>query len=186
MGWLIAGLVLFFGVHVFSTLRGARAHVVEAMGEKPYKGAYALASLLGFVLIVVGMGKAPTTELWTPPEWGRYAAIWFMPVALISLTAFIIPGNLRRVTAHPMLWGVTLWALLHLLANGDLVGLLLFGSFGLYSVHAMSSQNARGVKAATRKWPIVNDIATVAVGLVLYWLLLRFHGKLFGVAVSYY
>ena len=184
MGWLIAGLLLFFAVHVFSTLRTARAHVVQAMGERKYKGLYSLVSLAGFILIVVGMGKAPNTSLWTPPEWGRYAAVWFMPFALISLTAAFIPGNLRRITAHPMLWAVTLWALLHLLANGDLAGLLLFGSFGLYSVHAMSSQNLRGAVAATRRWPIVNDVATVAVGLMLYWLLLRFHGKLFGVPVA--
>ena len=185
MVWLIAGLVLFFGVHVFSSLRDARGHLIRAMGEKRYKAAYALVSLAGFGLILAGMGKAPRTELWAAPEWGRYAALWFMPFAFISLAASFIPGNLRRMTAHPMLWGVTLWALLHLLANGDLAGLLLFGSFGLYSVHAMSAQNARGVQPATRKWSIVNDVITVAVGLLLYWLLLRFHGSIFGVAVSY-
>jgi uncharacterized membrane protein len=184
MVWLVAGLVLFFAVHVFSTLRGARLRLVQAMGEMPYKGLYSLISLAGFVLIVVGMGKAASTPLWAPPEWGRYAAVWFMPFAFISLAASFIPGNFRRITAHPMLWGVTLWSLLHLLANGDLAGLLLFGSFGLYSVHAMSSQNARGVQPANRKWPIVNDVATVAAGLVAYWLLLHYHGKAFGVAVS--
>jgi uncharacterized membrane protein len=185
MVWLVAGLVLFFSVHVFSTMREARARVVKAMGEKPYKGVYALVSLVGLVLIVAGMGQAPRTELWAPPEWGRYAAVWFMPFAFISLAAAFIPGNLRRVTAHPMLWGVTLWALLHLLANGDLAGLVVFGGFGLYSVHAMSSQNARGVQAAAGKWPIVNDVLTVAAGLAAYWLLLHYHGRLFGVAVAY-
>lgn len=185
MVWLIAGLVLFFGVHAFSGLRGARTRLIHAMGEKRYKAAYSLVSLAGFGLILVGMGKAPRMELWTAPEWGRYAALWFMPFAFVSLTASFIPGNLRRVTAHPMLWGVTMWALLHLLANGDLASLLLFGGFGLYSVHAMSSQNARGVQAAARKWSIVNDVITVAVGLLLYWLALRYHGSLSGVAVTY-
>ena len=184
MVWLIAGLVLFFGVHVFSSVRRARARLIQVTGEKPYKAAYSLISLAGFGLIVMGMGKAPRTELWAAPEWGRYAALWFMPLAFIALTASFIPGNLRRVTAHPMLWGVTLWALLHLLANGDLAGLLLFGSFGLYAVHAMSSQNARGAAASTRKWPAWNDGATVAIGLLAYWLLLQFHGSLFGVPVT--
>jgi uncharacterized membrane protein len=184
MAWLVAGLVLFFAVHAFSTLRGARARAMQALGGKPYKAVYSLASLAGFVLIVIGMGTAARTPLWAPPEWGHYAAVWFMPLAFICLAAAFIPGNFRRVTAHPMLWGVTLWALLHLLANGDLAGLLLFGSFGLYSVHAMSSQNARGVQAATGKWPIVNDVLTVAAGQAAYWLL-HYHSRLFGVAVAY-
>ncbi len=185
MIWMIAGLVLFFGAHVFSSARGARQKLIARIGEGPYKALYSLISLAGFVLIVAGMAKAPRTELWMPPEWGRFAAVWFMPLALISLAAAYVPGNIRRMTAHPMLWGVTLWSLLHLLANGDLAGLLLFGAFGLYSVHAMSSQNARGAKPSTRKRPIAYDVASVAIGLLLYWLLLRYHGKLFGVAVSY-
>ncbi len=185
MVWLIIGLVLFFGTHVFSSMRGARQKLIARTGEGPYKGAYSLISAIGFVLIVVGMARAQTTALWAPPEWGRFAAIWFMPLAFISLVAAYVPGNFRRMTAHPMLWGVTLWSLLHLLANGDLAGLLLFGSFGLYSVHAMSSQNARGAKPSTRKRPPIFDVAAIAIGLLVYWLLLRYHGKLFGVAVSY-
>ncbi len=183
MVWLIIGLVLFFAVHVFSSVRGARQKLIARIGEGPYKGLYALVSVAGFALIVVGMMKARPVELWTPPEWGRFATIWFMPFAFISLIAAYVPGNIRRVTAHPMLWGVTLWSLLHLLANGDLAGLLLFGGFGLYSVHAMSSQSARGAKAATQRRPVIYDVATIAVGLLVYWLLLRYHGALFGVAV---
>ena len=180
---LIVGLVLFFAVHVFSSVRGARQKLIARIGEGPYKGLYSIVSVAGFALIVVGMMKVRPVELWTPPEWGRYAAIWFMPFAFISLIAAYVPGNIKRMTAHPMLWGVTLWALLHLLANGDLAGLLLFGSFGLYSVHAMSSQSARGAKPATQRRPVIYDVATIAVGLLVYWLLLRYHGKLFGVAV---
>ena len=120
MSWLIAGLALFLGVHVFSSLRAARGRLISTLGEGPYKGIYSLLSLAGFGLIVAGMGKAPSLQLWSPPEWGRYAAIWLMPFALILLAAAFIPGNLKRFTAHPMLWAITLWALLHLLANGDL------------------------------------------------------------------
>lgn len=184
MVWLIIGLVLFFAVHVFSSVRGARQKLIARIGEGPYKGLYSLVSIAGFALIVVGMIKAQPVELWAPPEWGRFAAIWFMPFAFISLIAAYVPGNIKRITAHPMLWGVTLWSLLHLLANGDLAGLLLFGSFGLYSVHAMSSQSARGAKSATQRRPVFYDVATIAIGLLAYWLALTYHGKLFGVAVS--
>jgi len=108
-----------------------------------------------------------------------------MPFAFISLAAAYIPSNFQRFTAHPMLWSVTLWALLHLLANGDLIGLLLFGSFGLYSVHAMSSQNARGARPSQLKRPLLLDAVVVVAALVLYWLFLHYHGKLFGVPVVY-
>lgn len=185
MYWLIAGLVIFFGAHIFSGFRAARKGMIQRLGEKPYKAVYALLALGGFVLIVIGVGKAEQVILWEPAEWGRYAAVWFMPFALISLAASFIPSNFQRYTAHPLLWSVTLWALLHLLANGNLTGLMLFGAFGLYSVHAMSSQNARGARPSQFKRPLFNDAAVVVAGLILYWLFLRFHADLFGVPVAY-
>ncbi len=183
MLWLIAGLVLFLGVHVFSSMRSTRARLVAKWGEGSYKGIYSLLSLAGFGLIVAGMGKAPSVQLWDPPSWGRYVAIWFMPFALILLTAAFVPGNLKRLTAHPMLWAITLWALVHLLANGDLAGLLLFGGFGVYSLYAMWSQNQRGARPAQARRAIAGDIGAVVAGLVAYTLLLKFHASLFGVAV---
>jgi len=185
MYWLIAGLVIFFGVHIFSEFRAARGKMIQRLGEKGYRASYALLSLAGFTLIVIGVQKAETVTLWEPAEWGRYAAVWFMPFAFISLAAAYIPSNFQRFTAHPMLWSVTLWALLHLLANRDLTGLLLFGSFGLYSVHAMSSQNARGARPSQLKRPLYQDAAVVVTGLILYWLFLHFHAKLFGVPIVY-
>jgi uncharacterized membrane protein len=185
MLWLIAGLVLFLGVHVFSSLRTARSRVIARLGEGPYKGVYALVSLAGFGLIVAGMGKAPSIVLWHPPAWGHYVAIWFMPFALILLAAAFIPGNLKRLTAHPMLWAFTLWALVHLLANGDLAGLLLFGGFGLYSLYAMWSQTRRGTRPTQTRRAIWGDVGAVVVGLVAYALTLKFHASLFGVAVWY-
>ena len=185
MYWLIAGLVIFFGVHIFSSFRAARGELIQRLGEKRYKAGYALLAVAGFILIVIGIGKAEPLPLWQPAEWGRYAAVWFMPFAFISLAASFIPSNFQRFTAHPMLWSVTLWALLHLLANGDLTGLILFGSFGLYSVHAMSSQNARGARASQFKRPLFNDAAVVVAGLIFFSLFLHFHAKLFGVPVVF-
>ena len=185
MGWLIAGLVLFLGVHLFSSLRPVRARLIAKLGEGPYKGLYSLLALAGFGLIGAGMGKAPSIELWEPPAWGRYAAIWSMPFALILLAAAFIPGNLKRFTAHPMLWAVTLWALVHLIANGDLAGLLLFGGFGLYALYGMWSQNRRGARSTPTRRAIAGDIGAVVIGLVAYALLLKFHASLFGVAVWY-
>jgi uncharacterized membrane protein len=185
MGWLIAGLLLFLGIHVFSSLRPARERVIARLGEGAYKGFYSLISVAGFGLVVAGMSKAPTITLWTPPPWGHYLAIWFMPFALVLLAEAFIPGNLKRITAHPMLWSITLWALVHLVAAGDLAGLMLFGSFGLYSLYAMWSQNRRGIRPSQTRRVIWGDVGAVAVGLVAYGLLFKFHASLFGVAVGY-
>jgi uncharacterized membrane protein len=185
MSWLIAGLVLFLGVHLFSSWRPARARLVASLGEGPYKGFHSLLSLAGFGLIVAGMGKAPSVHLWHAPHWARYVALWLMPIALTLLSAAYIPGNLRRLTAHPMLWAITLWAFVHLLANGDLAGLLLFGGFGFYALYAMWSQNRRGARPAQVQRAIAGDIAAVVAGLVAYGLLLKFHARLFGAAVGY-
>ena len=183
MWWLIAGLVLFLGVHLFSSLRPVRARLIAKLGEGAYKGLYSLLALAGFGLIAAGMGKAPSIELWEPPAWGRDAAIWSMPFALILLAAAFVPGNLKRFTAHPMLWAVKLWALAHLVANGDLAGVLLFGGFGVYALYAMWSQNRRGARPTPTRRAIAGDIGAVVVGLIAYGLLMKFHPNLFGVAV---
>ena len=184
MIWLIAGLVLFFGVHVFTSLRQTRMRFIARIGEGAYKGLYSALSLAGFILIVIGMSQAQMAALWQPPEWGPYAARWIMPFALVLLAAAYIPGNFKRFTAHPMLWAVTLWALVHLLSNGDLAGVLLFGAFGLYALYAMWAQTRRGMQPKSSRGPVVGDIAAVLAGLLAYVLLLKFHANLFGVAVS--
>lgn len=185
MLWLIAGLVVFMGVHVLTSMTASRARAIAILGEGAYKGLYSLLSFAGFGLIIFGMSRAPAVRLWDAPNWGRYAAIWFMPAALILVFAAYIPGNIKRVTAHPMLWGITLWALLHLLTNGDVAGLLLFGSFGLYAVYAMRSQTLRGARPAQTHRAIGGDIAAIAAGLIAYALLLKFHANLFGVSAWY-
>src|SRR5258708_13231041 len=111
MYWLITGLVIFFGVHIFSDFRSAREKTIQRLGEKRYKAGYSLLAVAGFILIVIGVGKSEPVLLWEPPEWGRYAAVWFMPFAFISLAAAFIPSNFRRFTPHPILSSVTLWPL---------------------------------------------------------------------------
>ena len=185
MFWLIIGLVIFMGVHVLTSVRASRARVIAVLGEGAYKGIYSLLSLAGFALIVFGASRAPAIRLWDPPNWGHYATIWFMPLALVLVFAAYIPGNIKRITAHPMLWGVALWALLHLLANGDLAGLLLFGSFGLYAIYAMRSQTLRGARPAQFPRAMGGDIAAIVVGGIAYALLYKFHGNLFGPSVWY-
>lgn len=185
MQWLAIGLAIFLGVHVFSSLRPQRERLIARIGAGPYKGLYSALSLAGFVLIVIGLGRAEAVPLWTPPEWGRAAAFWITPFAFVSLVSAYVPGSVRRATAHPMLWGVALWALAHLLANGDLAGLLLFGGFGLYALYAMQSQNRRGVKPSPARRSPLFDLLAIAIGLGLWATAVHFHASFSGVPLAF-
>jgi uncharacterized membrane protein len=106
-----------------------------------------------------------------------------MPVALILFVAAFMPTNLKRFTRHPMLWGVTIWAAVHLLANGDLASLILFGSFGAFSLFDMWSANRRGAELSSRVVPYGRDLLAVVGGGIVYVAFLYGHAWLFGVPV---
>ncbi|HMH96569.1 MAG TPA: NnrU family protein, partial [Bradyrhizobium sp.] len=129
---MILGLVLFFGVHTLTTQREMRAQVIAASGEGGYKIGYTLVSLLGFVLIVWGFAHyraAGMWEIWTPPTALKHLAVALMLPAVILVVASYIRGRIYTRLKHPMLTGIKLWAAAHLLANGDLGSIILFGSF---------------------------------------------------------
>lgn len=171
---LVVGLIVFFAPHVFTTLRESRAAMVARLGERPYKGLYSVVSGIGLVLIVVGWVHAPFEPLWTPPAWGRHVAMALMLPALIMIVAANVPGQIAAALRHPMLAGIKLWAFAHLLANGDLAGLLLFGSFLAFAVYDRISIKRRtdgsgGVKAPNRG--LRNDAIAVMAGVVAYALI---------------
>ncbi len=179
---LIAGLVLFLAVHMLPWWPPLRAAMIRGAGERGHRGAFALLSLAGLVLMVVGFGRAPFVPVYTPPPWGAHVALALMLPASILLAAAYAPGNVRRFTRHPMLWGVTLWALAHLLANGDRAALLLFGGFGVYALLDMLSANLRGAEKSKVHVPWSRDAFNVIIGVVVYSGLLRLHPMLFGVS----
>lgn len=183
MSILIAGLVLFLGLHTVPHFSGARAALVTRWGVSAYKGGFALLALLGFGLIVWGKSLAPYVHLWTPPAWGRHATMTLMLLSALAFAAIYLPTNLKRWTAHPMLWGVLLWAAAHLLVNGDLASLLLFGGFLAFSLFDIWSANARGASPRKEKVSGAKDALVVAVAVVLYGLLLWVHPYAFGVSV---
>lgn len=183
MGLLALGLAVFFAVHMVASFRVTRAALIARYGEGTYKAVFSLLSLGGFGLIVWGMKVADFVIVWNPPAWGRDIALWFMPIAFILLAGAFIPANLKRLTAHPMLWGVTLWAALHLLANGDFASMLLFGTFLIYSLYAMWAQSHRGASPSASVRAFGRDVTMVIAGLVVYALFLYAHEWLFGVAV---
>ena len=185
---LILGLLLFLGVHsVRIVADGWRSVLLARLGEQRWKGLYSLISLLGLGLIIWGYGLARQQPqvLWTPPMGWRHISGLLMLFSLILLAAANVPRNrIKTLVHHPMLLGTQLWAVAHLLANGNVADVLLFGGFLVWSsvdlYAAVQRDHAAGV--AYQGGTIQGTLIAIVAGCVL-WLLLAFwlHGVLFGV-----
>jgi uncharacterized membrane protein len=180
---LIAGLVVFFGIHLLPLVPGARNALALRMGERGYKGTFALVSLVGLVLIVMGFGRTDSQRLLFQP-WpiARVAARELVPIAFILLASSHMRGYIRATLKHPMMIGVAIWALVHLLANGDVPGTLVFGAFFVYAVVDIVSATARGAYE-TFKPVLRHDFIAVGAGLLVALVVMSLHRVLFGVQV---
>ena len=192
MLFLVAGLVLFLGTHAFTMFRAPRQNMRGNWGEGTYKGIYTGVSIIGLGLIIYGFGQYRATgwiNLWNPPIWTKHLALLLNLPIFVLLAASGAPGKIKAVTKHPMLLAVKIWATSHLLANGDLGSMLMFGSFLAWAVLARISIKRRPeeVLAAAARAQMQfgkNDIIALAAGITLYvasvlWL----HTYLIGVAV---
>lgn len=196
---LLLGLVLFLGAHsVRIVADGWRASTIAALGEKPWKGAYSLVSIAGFVLIVVGFSLARQQGahlLWpAPPVWTRHLAALLTLFAFILVAAAYVPGNAMKLAVRdPMVLGVAVWAFAHLLANNTEIDVLLFGSFLAWAVaDYVAAQRRRRAEAgaspaqrgAAGPKPVsgTRTLATIVVGAVA-WAVFAFwlHGWWIGV-----
>lgn len=184
MTLLVAGLALFVVLHLVPSVPPLRAALVAAMGEMPYRGAFSLVALASLVLVVWGFSDAPFEAVYTPPGWGRHAAMGMVPVALVLFAAANMATHIRAAVKHPMLVGLLVWALAHLLANGDLRSVVLFGVFAVFAVVATVSAVARGKRPVADRAPrLALDAGAVAAGLIATALLVYFHAALFGMPV---
>jgi uncharacterized membrane protein len=186
---MILGLALFLGVHTLTTQRDVRARVIAASGEGGYKIGYTLVSFLGLALIVWGFARYRATgwiDVWYPPIGLKHLTVALMLPAVILVVASYIRGRIYTVLKHPMLTGVKLWAAAHLLANGDLGSIILFGSFLGWAVFDRISLKHRA-DAGGPPIPVGgtgNDLIAVGVGLVAYLALaFAFHPVVIGVPV---
>ncbi len=190
---LILGLVVFLGTHAFTMARERRVALIGRLGEGAYKALYSVLSLLGIVLIAYGFGQYRAggwIDVWYPPVWTRHLALTLNIVAFICFVSAYIPGRIKRILQHPMLAGVKIWALAHLLANGDLGSILLFGSILAWAVMARISAKRRRDEVRDHAGPVVapagwrNDVIAVVVGLVAWFAFARWlHPWLIGVSV---
>lgn len=167
MTCLIIGLVLFLGAHSIRMVADAwRTQAIASWGEKPFKGVYTLIALVGFYAMVTGYAEArlQTVALWTPPIATRHISVLLMLLASVLMAAAYVPRNhLKLRMGHPMVLSVKVWALAHLLANGNLADVVLFGSFLLWSVFNFKAARARDRAAA----PLQTNAKTSATLLTL-------------------
>ena len=190
MTLLFVGLALFLGAHSLKIVPGPRARLVGALGETGYKGVYSLVSLVGLVLMVRGYGawrlEGPPL-LYAPPAGLSHLALLLMALAFVALPAAYLPGHIKKTLKHPMLVAVKTWAVAHLLVNGDLASVVLFGAILAWAVVDRISVKKReragltAPAAFTPHWQA--DVAAVAIGLVVYGLFVwKLHLWLIGVS----
>jgi len=169
----ILGLVLFLGAHVFVSMRGRREALIKRIGAGLYRGLFSLVAIVGVVLIGYGFARYRAEgmiPLWYPPAWTRQIVVVAMWPASILIAAAYIPGDIKRVLKHPFLVAVKLWAAAHLCANGDLGGIILFGSVLAWAVYDRITLKRRADAGAP---PIPmggrrNDIIAIVVGTIIY------------------
>jgi uncharacterized membrane protein len=186
--YLVLGLTLFLGVHSVRVVAdGWRTAQIARMGEGPWKGLYSLASLAGFVLIIWGYGQARLHPLvlWSPPYWTHYLAAPLTLLAFVLIAAAYVPGTkIKARLGSPMVLGVKLWAFAHLIANGTLAAVVLFGSFLLWAVVVFASERRRDRAAGTvytaGSW--ARDAIATVMGAAAWWLFAFWlHGLWIGV-----
>ena len=188
MNKFILGLTVFFGVHSISWLAlDWRNRVAKRLGTRAWQGIYSVISLLGFYLLVTGYGaaRASADVVYVTPSWLRYvSALLMLPVFSLAL-ASVLPGRIRACAGHPLLLATMLWAVAHLLTNGSVADLLLFGIFLVWSVVVRLSLERRPARPI-RTLPVspVNDLIVVVGGLALYAaFILWLHAMWIGVPV---
>jgi uncharacterized membrane protein len=184
---LILGLVVFLGTHIFVTFRGQRARLMARLGIG-YRVLFGLVAIVGIALIVWGYAHYRADGLihvWSPSAFMRHITVGLMLIAVIVFTAFFIPSHVKLWVKHPMFGGIKLWAFAHLLSNGDLGSILLFGSFLAWGVYARIAAKRRGDLGATTApagW--TNDVIVVVLGVIVFLALgYYFHPYVIGVRV---
>jgi uncharacterized membrane protein len=187
---LILGLAVFLATHVFVSFREARASVIERVGLPLYRSLFAIVSLVGLALIIWGYAQYRAhdlVQLWSPPAFMRHITIGLVFFAVVFVVAAFFPSHIKTRLKHPMLAGVKTWALAHLLSNGDLGSILLFGTFLAWGVYARIAAKRRGdigaaAKPAPQGW--TNDVVVVVLGVAIFLVLgFWFHPYVIGVPV---
>jgi len=184
---LVAGLVIFLGIHSLSIVNEPlRDRLASRLGVVAWQATYAVIAVVGFVLIIQGYAAArlDPTVLYVPPVWLRHVALLLLVLVFPLVLATYLPGRIQRATRHPMLLATKIWALAHLLSNGMLHDVVLFGAFLAWAVVDRISMKRRTQRPLPGSNPSkTNDVIAVVGGLGLYvWFVMHGHAWLIGIA----
>jgi uncharacterized membrane protein len=189
MAYLILGLAMFFSIHIVPMAPALREQTRALLSVRVYLLVFSLVSALALILIVIGYGQVRwqaglDPELWAPPIWLRHVTMLLILPAMVLLVAAYVPSRIRSAVQHPMLAGVALWAFAHLLVNGDLASVILFGSFFIWAVvDAISASRRKALgPLGDRAGGLPGDVGAVLGGLAIYLIMLFWgHRWLIGV-----
>ena len=180
---LILGICIFYGVHLVPSLK-LKSRLITRLGKQPYMGVFSLLAGLGLGLMIYGKSLAGFTPVWQPVSWAHWLPIILMWPAFILLSWAYLPCNMKTKLRHPMLLGILLFAISHLVANGDLATILLIGSFGVFALLNIIMVNRRATQAVTKPKAVGWDVLGIIMGTVAYALVFMFHQVMIGVAIQ--
>lgn len=174
-------LLLFFALHLLPFYSRYRGMIIEWIGsEMMYKIVFSVLSLLLLILMALSKASTPYIALWGSPNYLRYLVMLLVFASFVLIVGAYLPSNIKRYVPHPMLTGIIIWGMAHILANGDVVSLILFGSFAAYSGVAMHLSNRRGVEKQTEVYPYHKDLIVTGIAAVAFIIIYMVHGPLFG------
>ncbi|MFB2561950.1 NnrU family protein [Rhizobium sp. IMFF44] len=189
MALLILGIVLFLGLHLIRVVApGLRTSLIASLGEGGWKAAYSIASIVALIVLIYGFGQArDMTPIWSPPFWMSHITILPMLFAMICLAASLLPaGHIAVRTKHPMVLSVKIWALAHLLSNGDGAAMLLFAAFLAWGVILRISLKRRERAGEIILRPFVSakyDVYAIVIGVIVWALIIwKLHAWIIGVS----
>lgn len=184
MTLLIIGVLLWSASHLFPSLMPeTRTRLIERIGNKPYRGLFALDIVIALVLIVLGWRSAAIAPVYVPPLYGSPIVTGMMLLSFILFAAANAPGNIKRLLRHPMLTGMAVWAGAHLLANGDNRSVVLFGGLGAWAIIAMLTISLRdGGREKPGAVPFSRDLMTIVASAALFAIVIYFHEAVIGVS----
>jgi len=182
MNTLLSGLGLFLLIHMLPQARGLRYRLRIRFGRERYLAFFSFFTLISLMLVGIGYAQVSPDPLWSPPQWAPLLTLALMPFSLALILAAFQRCNLKRLTLHPMMWGIALWALAHLVSKGELHSLILFGSLGSFALYKQWVLRRRWPDLRFARAPLWRDLSLVLQALALTYLMLQIHPWLFGVA----
>ena len=182
MNLLILGITIFFSIHLIPIFP-LKKFLINRLGENKYKGLFSLIALIGILIIIYGFSSADYYPIWDPLPYSKGLALTLMPISIVLLVGANIQTNIKRLTKHPMLIGILIWSFVHLIANGDLRSIMLFGSFGVYALIDIIFSKKVLTTNNTANYTLTKDIIVVIIGLLVYAIIVYFHQYIAGVVI---